>query len=61
MLQRRKEDRHAIFLPSPTLLNAIYKDIQANCHGYWEFPVAIWHEVKDKLAPALLLAAEQKR
>lgn len=30
--------------------NAIYEDVQMNCHDYREFPVAIWHEVKDTLA-----------
>lgn len=29
-------------------------------HGYREFPVAIWHEVKDTLALALLLTGKER-
>lgn len=40
--------------------NAIYEDIQTNSHGYRDSPIAVWHEVKDTLALALLPAGTER-
>lgn len=60
--RKKKKDRHVFFLSQHIvhLSNVTYEDVQTNCHGYREFPEAIWREVKDTLALALLLAGKER-